>query len=517
MSGIVLTGLAVNDPLPGNYIETLFAQGQVSGFQGARPILLIGNATSAGIGVPDTTLYGPDTPVPAVSENDVINLTGTGSELHLMWNDVSAIVGTAIKIYFIIVTASAGTASSKQMTLLNVPTGAGTVRQYVGDEFVEYSFASGDTLASITAGMVAAVNAKSKWPVTAAQTTSSTSNDSWTLTARIKGPRGNWLRAQASITFGNGGTPNTTLTGTTDAFFTSGATADSSTTALGTIFSTRYYYIASAAEDATQVGALVTQVNTQALPTNGIRQRVFVGSVDTQSNIDTISVAQNAARAEFWWQKNGIIPPSRMAARAAAIVALNENSGTKPRLNFVNFPINDSDAASWRQWPAPRDRTAWPTPVTLRVALSNGVTPIGVRANGSTYLVDRITSRSLNGANADYRIRDAHKVTVIDFFADDYGQKCNDQLGGKNLTDDVPQGSPNQPDGDTTTPSRFRDLGFGLINLYGSRNLLQKTDLTKADSIVQRESANPSRLSASYGLYPVDILKTTATLISQVG
>lgn len=515
--GVVLTGLSINDPLPGNFLEILFAQGGTAGFAGVRSILLIGNATSAGIGTPDTTIYGPDTPTPLLTENDAINLTGTGSELHEMWVDTQRIVGSATKIYALIVTASAGTAASKQFTLATVPNGAGTVKCYVGPESVEYSFASGDALATITAGIVSAINAKTYWPVTAAQSTSSSANDSWTLTARIKGPRGNWTRAQSGLSFGNGAAPNTTLTGQTDAFLTSGATADSNATALATILATRYYYIASAAGDATQLGAVVTQVNTQALPTNGIRQRVFAGSVDTQSNVDTVAAGLNAARAEIWWQKNGLIAPHRMAARAAAIAALEENSGDKPMCNYVGFPRNDPESALWGSWPAPRDQSAWPSPVTLRVALNNGVSPIAVRSIGSTYLVDRITTRSLNGSNPDYRIRPVHKVTVCDFFGDDWNQRCNDQFGGKNLTDDVPQGDPNQPPPDTTTPARFRDSGLGLINEYGAKFLLQKIDITKREAIFQRETGNPERLSASFGLYPVDVLKQTASLIRQVG
>lgn len=514
-ASIVLTGLASTDPLPGNYVEVLFAQGPTAGFAGQRPILLIGNKTSAGNAVVDTTVYGPDTPVPALTEQDVINLTGTGSEIHRMWRRARAVAGTSVSIYFICVTASAGTAASKQFTLLNVPTTQITIRQYVGDEFVDYTAASGDTLASITSAISGLINAKTHWPVTAAQSTSATSNDSWTLTARVAGPRGNWIRAMASISAGNGSTPNTTLTGTTDAFLTAGATADVNTTALGNILASRYYYIASAAEDATQAGALLTQVNSQALPTTGIRQRCFFGSVDTQSNVDTIATGLNGARAEVVWLKAGLWTPAELAAHAAALYAVEE-LGSKPRLNFSGYPKNDSQAALWQNMPAPRDRTAWPTPTVLRTALNNGVTPIGVSTNGKTYLVKRITTKCLTGSTADYRIRDAHKVTIPDFFADDLVTKADLQLGGKNLTDDVAQGQ-EPPPSDTTTPNRFRDLCNGLINTYAANGLLQKADLTKQEMIVQRDPANSSRIQASIGLYPEDILDSTATVVKQVG
>jgi phage tail sheath gpL-like len=511
-----LTGLSAGDPLPGNYLEILFAQGATSGFAGTRPILLIGNKTSAGNGTVDAVVYGPDTVTPALTENDVINLTGTGSEIHRMWRRAQRIAKTSVGIYFIIVTESAGTAASKQNTLANVPTGGGTVTQYVGDEFVEYSFLANDTLASITAGIVAAINGKTHWPVTAAQSTSVGANDSWTMTARQKGPRGNWIRQQTRITFGNGGTPNTTLTGGTDAFLTSGATADSNTTALGTIASARYYYIASAAEDATQFGAVVTQVNNMALPVVGIRQRAFAGSVDTQSNVDTIAAGLNAARAEIVWQKAGLWTPSELAAHFAALYAVEELP-EKPKCNFSGYPRNDSESANWGP-PAPRDQTAWPTTSVQRIALNNGVTPIAVTSRGGTYLVKRITTRSLNGSNADYRIRDAHKVTICDFFGDELIQKERDQLGGKNLADDPAPGSPNQPDKETATPNRYRDLINGLVNRYGNAlSLLQQIDITKAEMIVQRNAVNRSRMDSSIPLYPCDILDSTASLILQVG
>lgn len=513
-ASIVLTGLATNDPVPGNYLETLFAQGPAAGFAGQRPLLLIGNPTTAGVGVA-ATVYGPDTVVPCQTENDVINLTGAGSELHRMWLRAQPIAQNTTSIYILIVAQSVGTAASFPFTLVNVPTASGNIRIFVGDDFVDTAFAASDTLATITANMVTNILGKSRWPVTAAQATVTTPNDSCTITARCKGPRGNWIRRMASINFGNGSTPNTTITGTTDAFLTGGATADDNTAALATILATRYYYIASAAEDSTQFTALVNQVNTQALPISGIRQVCFAGSVDTQANINTIATTNNAVRAEFIWQKAGLLTPAEMAAKAAALYAVEEAT-TKPKFNFSGYPRNSSEQALWGAWPAPRDQTSWPTRAVVKTALLNGVTPIGVAGNGTTYLVKRITSRSLLGANADYRTRDSHKRTIIDFFGDDWIAKTALQLGGKNLTDDPKPGDPNQPTPDTTTPRRYKDLTFQLIDAYASVSILQNTAATKANAIFQREPANPSRLSASVGLFPVDILDQTAAQVLQV-
>jgi phage tail sheath gpL-like len=508
-ASVTLTGLSPTDPLPGNFLETLFAQGPSGGFSGVRSLMLIGNRTTAGNATVETTVYGPDTTVPAQSENDVINLTGTGSEIHRGWRRAQKVGKNSLRIYFICVAESAGAAATLTFTLANVPTGAGNIRVFVGDEFVDTAFAASDALATICANVVASVNGRSAWPVTAAA-----ASPAVTLTARQKGLRGNWLRGMASINFGNGATPNTTITNTADTFFSGGTTADSNTNALGTIASTRYYYQASAAEDATQFGALVAQVNSMALPSVGMRQRCFCGSVDTQANTDTIAVTQNAARAELIWQKAGLWTPFELAAHCAALYAVEEG-GAKPMCNFSGFPRNDSEKALWGP-PAPRDQTAWPSIPTQRTALLNGVTPIAVGASGNTYMVKRITSRSLNGSNPDYRIRDAHKVTIVDFFGDELVQTENDELGGKNLTDDVPAGSPNQPPADTTTPARYRDLVNGVVNKYGNDFLLQKTDVTKAEMIVQRAPANAAQMQSSTPLYPVDILDSTASLVVQI-
>lgn len=502
---IVLTGLAANDPVPGVYEEVSFAQGPAAGYGGTRPILLMGNKTSAGSAAVDTGIYGPDTTVPCQTEADVISLFGTGSELHRMFLRAAKIVsGTTVPIYLIAVTESAGTAASGTITYATNASANGTTRVYVGDEFVDVAITSGDTPTNIASNVAAAINAKTKWAVTASPAVGVV-----TITARQKGPRGNWIRFQASITAGIG----TTATAATDAFLTSGATADSNTTALTTILAQKYYYIASAAEDATQFGALNTQVLSQALPTSGIRQRCFAGSVDTLANATTIATGINSARAEVIWQKNGLLTPSELAAYFAALYAVEE-TGDAPRCNFSGFPVTPTDQTFWAI-PKPRDATAIPTRANIVSALDNGLTPLGAFANGNTYLVKRITTRSLNGAVADYRIRDAHKVTVCDFFADDLHTKIALQFGGKNLSDDPPKGA-RPVGGQVVTPSQVKAAILKLVDDYGDLGLLQRLQEIKDAVVVQRETSNTSRVSARIPLEPVDVADVFANAIQQV-
>lgn len=504
-ASIVLTGLAANDPVPGTYLQVDFAQGQATGSSAQRAILCLANKTSAGSATPDTTIYGPDTLVPLQTEADMIALGGPGSEAHRMFRRIAA-VNKDTAVYWLFVTASAGTAASGTVLITNAATGNGTHRLWVGDEFVETAIASGDSAIAIATAIAASVNARTHWPVTAANGGTATV----TLTAKVAGPRGNWIRFQAAITSGIA----TTTAATSDAFLTSGATADSNVTALATILSRKFYYIVSAAEDATQLGALVSQVNTQAAPTTGIRQRVYGGSVDTLANATTVATGLNAARAELVWSEKSPFTPAELAANQAAIVALFEANSTNPRTNFISF---GNDAVTQQYWKVPKSRTdaAVPTRTSIKSALNNGLSPIGVNPTGTTYLVNRITTRSLSGSTADYRIRPAHKVTICDFFADDLQAKATLQNAGKRIANDPPEGA-KLPGPGVVTPSVFKGQIFSLLNSYDENDLLQNLADIKAGTIVQRETSPSTRMSALIPLQTVDNLEQMAVLVQQV-
>lgn len=512
-ASIVLTGLASSDPVPGTYLQIAFAQGSIGGYQGKRPILLVGNASAVGIATRDTVLYGPDTTIPCQIEQDVINLFGPGSELHRMWRRAVK-WNSSTSIYLIAVTSSGGTAASMAFTLANVPTQAGTLNVWVADQQYQFSFASSATLATITAGMVAVINGNSACPGTATQTTVTGSNDTVLVTAKIPGPRGNWLRGQASLVASVGGVLNTTVTNSADAFFTSGATSDSNTNALVTLLAKRFYYIASAAEDSTQVAAFASQVTAQALPVSGIRQRLFVGSTDTSGNIVTIANTVNNARAEFIWSQGNQWTPAELAANAAGLYAAYElvSSGAKPKLNWSGFGNGAND--TWNV-PQSRNTTLGPTRSTISTLLANGVTPIGWNGTTSTYIVKRITSYSLNGSNPDYRIRDAGKVTICDFFGDDLVALTIANWSGKTFGNDPVVGAP-FPDQTVISPNLYRLDVMGLIDVYNQGNMLKNVAAIKAGTIIQQDPANTNRMDAGIPLQPADICDQFALLISQV-
>lgn len=506
---IAPVGLTSGEVLPGIYLEANFAQGMAVGSGLTRAILVLANKTAAGAATPDTEIYGPDTTNQLQSEAQMINWGGPGSEAHRLFRRMAAITGgqSGPPIYWIFVTESAGAKATAEVTIATNATGNATHRLWVGDEYVDTGIFTGDTPTIIAAAIAANVNAKTHWPVTAAAVAGVL-----TLTAKQNGLRGNWLRFMAAIIAN--ASIGTTTTATADAFFTGGTTADSNATALATIAARWFYQIVSAAEDSAQVGALVSQANTQALAINGLRQRVFFGSVDTVANCITAAVGKNAARAEVIWSEKNPFTPGELAANNAMVYALEEADELAFRTNFINY---GNDAKTQPLWKVPPSRVpgAAPSPATLRSALANGITPIGVNAaSGTTYIVDRFTTRSLDGAQPDPRIREAHKVTITDRVADVLVARLARNNAGKVIGDDPPKGAPPGPN--MATPRTVKLDVFQTIDDFAANSKVQNPDQVKAGTIVQREANPTSRMGIRIPLQTIDNFRQAAVIIDQV-
>lgn len=505
MTAIVLPGLANNDPTPGVYVYNAYAQGPVGGDETDLPILILANKLASGSATADTKIYGPDTDPPLQSETDMIALGGSGCEAHRLWRRVTKVNKTTA-VYVVFVTESAGTQATGTVVIATTATGAGALRLWVGDEFVEAGISTNMTPTQIGDALVTAVNGQTHWAVTAANVTGTV-----TLTAKQKGPRGNDIRYQTTITSGIG----TTASAGTDTALSGGATADSNVTALGTILSKQFYRIVSAAPDATQLGALTSQVNTQALPVTGILQRVFAGSVDTLANTITLATGLNAALSEIAWSEKSPLTPGELAANQAAVVSLFETR-PNPRTNFANFGNDAETQPTWKV-PKPRLDSAHPSRSSIVSALNNGISPIAVNPNGTTYLVNRITTRSLSGSTVDYRIRASHKVTISHFYAFDLRAKLTLQFSGKRIGNDVAQGE-RLPGPSVATPTIIKGAVNALTDDYDRNDLLQpgRARVIKDTTIVQRETSPSTRMGIYIPLEPVDNLEQIAAIVSQV-
>lgn len=535
-AAIVLVGLAASYALPGTYIEMDFAAGPAGGAGGPRSVILIGNMTTSGSATTNTVVYGPDTTVPCQTETDVTTLFGPGSQLHRMWLRFSSIAGpnSAIPIYFLAVASSAGAAASQAVAFSGVALGNFNLRTWVVDDFVDTPVTNGQNAGTIGLNVAAQINGQTRWPVTAA------GSSSMTVTAKEPGPEGNWIPIQFAIQATGGLATGVSCSVLANTRLSGGTTADSNTTALATIANTRYYYYCVADSDATNLGGVSTQISNNAAPTTGIRQRFVGASVDTSANAITIATGLNNARGEVVWGNATDLTPAECAAIATALYMTLEQGAPVgvSRKNFSNFPTGQQvDQFLWnaagpvgkgggvkgtRSGP-----TSWPTTTTIVSALNNGLTPIGVQQNGAAYLVKRCTTKSLSSGQADYRIRDAHKVTICDYWCDDVAAVTQVNFGGKDLLPDPQPGQPPPPP-TATTPRLWGNALKDITSRYGNAGQwgyapgqaiaagVTPADQINANAIVQQESSPPTRMSAYFPLTPVNIADQFAVLGQQV-
>lgn len=505
MADIVLTGLASTDPVPGVYLEINFAVGPGGGTASPREILVLGNKIAAGTGTASTVVYGPDTEDPLQDEGDAIRICGQGSEAHLMLREIYRInKNTAVRL-LLVPEGGSSVAATGTITYTSAATANGTTRVYVSDEFVDVPFLSGDSVTSIATAVVAAINANLSWPVTAANTAGVV-----TITAKNGGLRGNFHMYQAKV-FGTG--IATTVTPSADTAMTGGSVADALTTPLATILGSRYYYIVAPQTDATSLGLIVTQVGNQATPTTGIRQYVQGAHTGTLAAGITLATTINAVRAEIGWQEQSPLGPARLAAKFAAVYSLEELA-TNPKTNFCGY---GNDANTQPRWSVPAARSVGvrPSRASIKSALLNGMSAVGTNSNASTYIVNAVTTRTLNGATPDYRISRHHKRFICDAFSDDLVAKTVLQYSGRRIGDDPKQGD-KVPGPQVITPKIYKGAVFRLIDDYAENDLFQNVPTIKSSTIVQRQVSNRAQLAVSVDLQPCDNSEQFALSINQV-
>jgi len=520
-SPITLTGIGPNT-LPGVYGQINFAQGQLSLGGSNYSAIILANITSSGsayAGIANNQVYGPDTQVTMQTVQDAINLFGSGSPAHLMVADFMA-VNKSTPLYVLPVAAATGSAATWILTLTTSGTLTnGSISLQVGPDapvVTTINASIPDTVTTIAANMAANINATNSLPVTATSLAGVL-----TLTAKVVGARGNWLRCYAKVLSGTG----IVLSQTQPSFATSGVGADTvgvaaALAALAVNGQRYYYYIPEAGADTVDgylvatFGDFVTQIQQLATPVVGLRQRLVAGSVDSIANTVQVSTAANEPRVEIVCLPTCETTPGRLAARAAAAYSLLEVAPLQASgVNFDGFG-NDATSTGLFNVAAPLNGSA-PSNISLQSATLTGLTPLQVVRGGKTAIVKRVTTRFFtNGSGTfDGRITDGGKVTICDQFLDDLQTQIVATFPRKLIASDPAAGGQPAPPG-VCTPALVRQVVQGVIANYASRGLINGQS-TLANLVVQREVSPTSRISVQVGLFVNDLLHTVVLQVNQ--
>jgi len=518
MSDINVTGVGPN-AAPNVYGQTNFAQGEVSLGNTEYSLLILANMITGGTAVPGT-LYGPDTPVTLQSNADAISLFVDGSPAALNYSEALA-ANSVSKIYVMPVPTSAGTAASTTITVVvgSANQTAGLLELTVGTDVVDVYFGSTDSATVIATNVAAAIVGKAHLAATATSAAGVV-----TITNKVVGGRGNWLRVGAVVKSGT----NVSLTGngvtaglaTGKFFLTGGAGTDIAgyeTCIANLVASGKRFYkvVADAGMDSVDggsVGIIATLYSTLidylAQPSFGIRQVLFTGSVDTLAHTQAAVTAINDVRGETISCKNLDVTPGRLASYWAATKALYEIPPLGPDgFNFDNFGATPNTSANW-DVPAPQDGSA-PSVSDINTAVVSGITILKVMPGGRTKVVKSCTNYFQTNGVFDPRIVDMGKVTTVDYFLDDLTAILNNTFQGWLIADDQPNVIPPKK---VCTPSIASRVVQRVIDQYAAQGLIDGTQ-TSYQCV---HNQNPtSRIGISVQLYTADCLHSFTIQINQ--
>lgn len=511
---ISIIGLSSSYFVPGTFTQLNFAAGSSGGGGSPAYILLMGNCTAASFvntnSLFDGYVFGPDAlgNLSCSSESDVKSLFGSGSELHLQYREVAKSNAGATPIYLIAVKESTGAAASKTVTFTNAATGAGTVRTYIGKDFIDTAVASGDATTAIATNVANSINSLDYLGVTASPSTSTV-----VITAKQKGLRGNSIRVAVQVV----GSIATTSSAQNFSNLTGGTVADVWTNALATIFPLRFRYIACAGEDSTSsgdLGLLTAQLATQALPLNGIRQICFGGSTGTVGAANTAANNLNSVYARLIWEQNSNKTPAQLAAYTAGAVALAESSGDPTDSNFNYLGTDTKTAALWSA-AAPYDGTTVSNS-NINSALTSGVSPVVRRKFGTqSTLVQLVTTYSKNPVTSalDTRSRD-HIVTTSMFVAADRIEAMLTESFSRSTCAQDPPAGQKPPTSSIVTPSVVLTAVNKVIYDLGQDGWLEDVQSSIDNTFVELQASG--RFAIRVQLNPIGITNQFGILLSQL-
>lgn len=484
-----LTGLPDNWRTPGAWAEIEFAQGPANAALGAREALVVGPKLTTGTATVNTIYALPNAGTAAL-------LAGSGSPPSRVAEQYMK-YGSAPALYGIFYTPTGGTQASYSVSIDagGNPTKRGTATVQVVDKVCSYGFTTADNGSSIADGITAAINTNVMLPVTATAYSAGTGTGV-TITDKIATAAANTsYRVRTDVTSGCG----VTLGAGGD--LTGGVGDDSTplTNALAVANNVRKYYMGVPVSDATLAGLLETHINNKSQPNPGLRSVGIVAGRGTIAATTTIANGINHERIQYVLHEDSDHDPAQLVGELMGLRAQEEN--TDSAVNLAGRALNLN-----KQY----DEADWPTPDEQSTCINEGIAVIG--SNDSTaYLVMNVDTRSKNstGTVNDFRVTEAHRVSVADEFVDRVLVTWSLNYAYKKFKDDdrLADGTvnPNQTyKRSTVKPSMLRKMVATILRQFDDEEKLQNVDASIASISSKKSTLNASRGEVQVNLHAID-------------
>jgi phage tail sheath gpL-like len=452
MTLLIPGGLTGQRKTPGAMSEV--RNGQASGNIGQfpRPMLIAGYKAS-GSSLTDFEVF------PILDPIEGINAAGVSSELAQGIEVATQTPGVMGLLYGLAIpepTGGSETEATATLTWSGTATAAGSVDVHVDGKMATVDIAPNDTAATLAARFdtrwATIFNAPcSSLSSSAVNTLTSThtaarENDHVLWVDKTNMPAGINVVAAGGTAFANGAVP-----------FTGGVGTDASnlSSILAATAGIRFDYSAWALNEAASVDDIANQAATKAGPTGVGPENVVIGFNGTVSNAVTRSQVMNQVLAQCAWME-ARVHPFLLACALAALRTVREAEPVTPRWGNPNHRFDFEELYGI---PPHFKDTQSPDGGVTDTALNGGVTPI-ITHNGRPAVSRSITSRSLDGANPDYRTLDTATAVVPQRIREDLDLLWTQEHSVENpyVGPDLPNGQ--SPPAGRSTPT----LWAGEIN-----------------------------------------------------
>ena len=364
--------------------------------------------------------------------------------------------------------------------IAGTPTSSFTQYLYIAGKRVRVAIASGDTLATITASVLAACTAMvgpNALPVVATSSVAGTI----TLTARNGGLCGNDIDLRTILQDGDGICPGLTITTTA---MTGGATNPDVGTAISAIASDWYTHIVMPWNDSANVTALITELERRYGAMVRLDAHGFVGFKGTLAACGTYASAMNSRFLTLIGGKNLISPPWVFAASTAGVAMARLVADPARQLRAIALPGVIG--------PAPVDRFM---DSEMDTQLRQGFSTFRVGWDGVVYL-DRVitTYRTTALGVPDTAWLDIMVPQTMSRIRYDWRNYLSVLYPNNKLADDGSVAA--EYDDTVVTPIRMRGSWAARCKLYERQGWIENSAVTVAASVFQRDATDRNRMNA---------------------
>jgi len=468
---------------PGQYIE-FDATRAVQGLPAIQhKILVIGQRLTAGS-------VAAGVPVRVLSAAQAEENFGRGSMLSAMLAALKAANSYTECWAVALDDLVGGVVATGTVTMAGTPTEAGTLNLYIAGQVVRVGVASGDTPTTVAAAVVAAVNANTALPVTAANAAGVV-----TLTVRHKGEVGNGLDVRANYYDGER-VPNG-LTVTVVAM--SGGTGNPDVqTAITAIGDEQFHTVVAAYTDAPNLVKIEALLATRFGPMVQKEGHAFVAAAGTFGTISTLGDSRNSPHLSIMAAGKSPTPVYVWAAVAGAVDAY-EPDPARPR---QTLPLPGLLP------PAVKDRY---TRDERNLLLYDGIATTVVDAGGQVLIERLITTYKTNGQGvADISYLDVETLRTIAYLRFSVRSRIGLKFPRHKLANDGTRYGAGQA---IVTPNVIRAELVSLFAEWEAAGLAEGMAQFKRDLIVERSGTDPNRVDA---IIPPDVVNQFRVFAAQV-